>query len=240
MVKNPPANAGDTRDTSLIPGLERSLGGGNGNPFPYSCLENSMDRGADGLQSMGLQWARHNWSDLAWHITDCSLPAPLSMWFPGQEYFSGLLFPPPGDLPNPGMKPISPVAPALAGRLCHWATWEAWQGLIRPSYPWWLKNSGSFPRLHHHVNTWLLVSVWQEREKLRRHTALNYLKPKVTYPGKNSPLARTNEGCSTHLQKRVGYTERYQMLSEHCCCLNLSSYFYIHPQLLVNTFNKFH
>ena len=46
MVKSPPANAGDLRDTGLIPGLERSPGGGHGNPLPYSCLENSMDRGA--------------------------------------------------------------------------------------------------------------------------------------------------------------------------------------------------
>ena len=45
MVKNPPANAGDTRDVSPIPGLGRSPGGGHGNPLQYSCLENSMDRG---------------------------------------------------------------------------------------------------------------------------------------------------------------------------------------------------
>ena len=45
MVKNSPANAGDVRDTGLIPGLERSPGVGNGNP-QYSCLENSMDKGA--------------------------------------------------------------------------------------------------------------------------------------------------------------------------------------------------
>ena len=41
---------------------------------------------------------------------------PLSMGFPMQEYWSALLLPPPGDLPNPGIKPASPVAPALAGR----------------------------------------------------------------------------------------------------------------------------
>ena len=46
MVKNLPASAGDVRDTSLIPGLGRSLGGGHGNPLQYSCLENPMDRGA--------------------------------------------------------------------------------------------------------------------------------------------------------------------------------------------------
>ena len=43
VVKNPPANAGDARDASSIPGLGRSPGEGNGNPFQYSCLENSMD-----------------------------------------------------------------------------------------------------------------------------------------------------------------------------------------------------
>ena len=37
--KNLPANAGDVRDTGLIPGLGRSPGGGHGNPFQYSCLE---------------------------------------------------------------------------------------------------------------------------------------------------------------------------------------------------------
>ena len=46
VVKNLPANAGDARDMSSIPGLRRSPGGGNGKPLQYSCLENPMDRGA--------------------------------------------------------------------------------------------------------------------------------------------------------------------------------------------------
>ena len=46
MVKNPPANAGDTRDVGLIPGSGRSPGGGNGYPLQYSCLEYPMNRGA--------------------------------------------------------------------------------------------------------------------------------------------------------------------------------------------------
>ena len=46
MVKNPPANAGDMREVSLISGSARSPGGGYGNSFRYTCLENSMDRGA--------------------------------------------------------------------------------------------------------------------------------------------------------------------------------------------------
>ena len=46
MVKKSTDNAGDTRDSSSVPGSERSPGEGNGNPLHYSCLENSMDRGA--------------------------------------------------------------------------------------------------------------------------------------------------------------------------------------------------
>ena len=46
MVKDPPANAGDVRDSGSIPGSGRSPGGGHGNPLQYSCLENPMDRGA--------------------------------------------------------------------------------------------------------------------------------------------------------------------------------------------------
>ena len=43
VVKNPPADAGDT---GLIPGSGRSPGEGNGSPLQYSCLENPMDKGA--------------------------------------------------------------------------------------------------------------------------------------------------------------------------------------------------
>ena len=43
--------------------------------------------------------------------------APLCMGFFRQEYWSGLPFPPPGDLPNPGIEPESPVSPALQANL---------------------------------------------------------------------------------------------------------------------------
>ena len=46
MVKKLPANSGDVRDLGLIPGSGRSPGEVNGNPLQYSCLEDSMDRGA--------------------------------------------------------------------------------------------------------------------------------------------------------------------------------------------------
>ena len=45
VVRNLPANAGDIRDTGSILGLERSPGGGHGNPLQYSCLENPKNRG---------------------------------------------------------------------------------------------------------------------------------------------------------------------------------------------------
>ena len=49
-------------------------------------------------------------SETPWAVT-CQ--APLSMGFPKQEYWGGLPFPTPGDLPDPWIKPTSPVAPAL-------------------------------------------------------------------------------------------------------------------------------
>ena len=44
-VKNLPANAEGVRDMGSILGLERSPGGGHGNPLQYSCMENPTDRG---------------------------------------------------------------------------------------------------------------------------------------------------------------------------------------------------
>ena len=46
MIKNPPAKQEATAHMGSVPALERSPGGGHGNPLQYSCLENFMDRGA--------------------------------------------------------------------------------------------------------------------------------------------------------------------------------------------------
>ena len=59
-VKNPPANAEDIRDTGSIPGSERSLGGGHGNPLHNFAWEISWTEEPGGLQSMGSQRARHD------------------------------------------------------------------------------------------------------------------------------------------------------------------------------------
>ena len=53
-------NAGDARHTGSIHGLGRFFGGGNGNPLQYSCLENSMDRGAWWATVHGSQRVGHD------------------------------------------------------------------------------------------------------------------------------------------------------------------------------------
>ena len=57
VVKNP-ANAGDTRDVSSIPGSGRFPGGGNGYPLQYLCLENPMDRGEWQARARGVAKSR--------------------------------------------------------------------------------------------------------------------------------------------------------------------------------------
>ena len=60
VVRNLPANAGDTRDVGSIPESGKFPGGGNGKLLQYSCLENPMDRRDGGLQSIGSQRVRHD------------------------------------------------------------------------------------------------------------------------------------------------------------------------------------
>ena len=60
-----------------------------------------------------------------WTETHQASLSMLLCWFPRQEYWSGLPFPSLGDLPNPGIKPVSPMSPALAGRFFTTSTtWE--------------------------------------------------------------------------------------------------------------------
>ena len=70
VVSNLPANAGDIRDTGLIPESGRCPGEGNGNPFQYSCLENPIDR--------GVWWATihggHKESDVTEHLRTHTVP----------------------------------------------------------------------------------------------------------------------------------------------------------------------
>ena len=75
MVKNLPANVGNTRDMGSIPGSGRSPKGGHGKPLQYSCLENSMDRGAwratvHGVAKSLIQLSTHALIDQYIHILE--------------------------------------------------------------------------------------------------------------------------------------------------------------------------
>ena len=80
LVKNLLANAGDGRDTSLIPGSGRSPGGGNSNPLQYSCLYNSMDRGPQRAIVHGVEESdtdEHSIALLACLFLKCNCPTTL-------------------------------------------------------------------------------------------------------------------------------------------------------------------
>ena len=67
MVKNLSVSAGDVRDVGSIHGLGRSLGGGHGNPLHYSCLKNSIDRGAWGATVDGVAKSQIQLKQLSTH-----------------------------------------------------------------------------------------------------------------------------------------------------------------------------
>ena len=119
--------AGDIRDVNSIPVSGRCSG--EGNPPQYSCLENPMNRGAWWATVHAVAKSRTRLSDLGhaqtdtesscWllclclvaqsrpTLCDCITTRLLSVGFPRQGYCSGLPFPSPGDLPDPGIKPAS-------------------------------------------------------------------------------------------------------------------------------------
>ena len=85
VVKNLPVNkadSGDSRNTSSIPGLGRSLEDGNGNVLQYSCLENSMDKEAwQATVHRGHDWAQQHSTDPSHpeflsSLTSTSIPVP--------------------------------------------------------------------------------------------------------------------------------------------------------------------
>ena len=81
VVKNPLANAGDIRDAVSIPGLGRSPEGGHGNPLQYSCLQNTMDRGAWQATVHGVAKSLDDGGDLTCPLYEClsqrKCPCPL-------------------------------------------------------------------------------------------------------------------------------------------------------------------
>ena len=74
VVKNLPANAGDIKDSGLIPGLGRAPGEGHGNPLQYSCLENPMERGASRATVHGVAKSWTHLKCLSTHTCIIALP----------------------------------------------------------------------------------------------------------------------------------------------------------------------
>ena len=92
-----------------------NIGEGNGSPLQYPCLENPMD---------GEDW----WAAVYGVAQSRTRLKRLSS--SSKEYWSGLLWPPPGDLPNPGIKLASLTSPVLTCRFFTVSTtWETWNKL---------------------------------------------------------------------------------------------------------------
>ena len=103
MVKNPPASAGDTKDTGSIPGLRRSPGVGKGNMLQYSCLKNSVNRGARRATIHGVAKSQTRLSDQAHIAAAKSLQSCLTLCNPID-----------------GSPPGSPVPGILQARTLEW------------------------------------------------------------------------------------------------------------------------
>ena len=120
-------------------------------PTPVFLPEKSPWTEEPRWQSMGSQRVRHGWETK--HAWTAACQAPLSMGFSRQEYWSGLPCPPPGYLPDPGIKPASLMSPALAGEFFTTsATWEAlWITLIY----FWMSNPPCRPGIN--LCSWWIV-----------------------------------------------------------------------------------
>ena len=104
-------------------------------PFqsPWACARGPMEKVSEWIfndDSIWLACSVAQFCSTLCDPMDRSLEVYISLFmgFSWQEYWSGLLFPPPGDLPNPGIEPVFSASPVLQ-ILYHWATWEAQSGL---------------------------------------------------------------------------------------------------------------
>ena len=107
VVKNPPAIQEPQETCVRSLGWEDPLKEGGATHSSVLVWWTPWTGKPSGLQSMGVSKTR-TWLK---HVRDTQ--TPLFIGFCRQEYWSGLLFPSPGDLPNPGIKPTPPVSPAL-------------------------------------------------------------------------------------------------------------------------------
>ena len=103
-----------------------------------------------------------------------ALQAPLSMGFSRWEYWNGLWCPPPGDLPHPGIEPVSLMSPALAGGLfTSSTTWETQNNSRCHNTKWTIQNTYFIPSVNfEYVESLLVVEKWKLHWTGRQSTKL--------------------------------------------------------------------
>ena len=142
--------------------------------------------------------------------------APLSMGLSRQDYWSGLTFPTPGDLSNPGIKPRSFASPALADGF--FTTWEA---------P--MENDMAIPQIiQHRIIIWsnssTLGIIAQRNESRDQNSYLNtYLHSSVIHSSQNVeashvPISRWQETtCRTYIRWGIILWIRIRDSNKSCC-----------------------
>ena len=129
------------------------------------------------------------------HVRPFAIPwlaacqAPLSMGFSRQEYYRGLSCPPPGDLPNPGIKPASLLSLLLASRF--FTTGATWEALNEDGV--WCKKINIFWTLILHSYGHLCKFIFYELKKLDDFSILRYRKVIGLVKGKKTFLAIHSE-----------------------------------------------
>ena len=106
------------------------------------------------------------------HVWLCATPwtishqAPLSMGFSRQEYWSGLPSPPPGNLPNLGIKAGSLMSPALAGGFFTMST--TWEAQLSSHYQSTWPKHNPYPEAKTDIILFLLVTFWNQWTKIEK------------------------------------------------------------------------
>ena len=117
--------------------------------------------------------------------------APLSMGFSRQEYWSGLPCPPPGDLPDPGIKPVSLTSPALAGGFFTTSAW-IWANSRRQ---WRTEKAGVLQSMGSQSQTWL--NDWTTtttRKWMSLHRSVSEWEQGLHLPSQQSAAEQSGEG----------------------------------------------
>ena len=116
-------------------------------PFqsPWACARGPMEKVYEWIFNDDSIWLACSVAQFCSTLCDpmdrsLEVYSSLFMGFSWQEYWSGLLFPPPRDHPNPGIEPVFSASPVLQ-ILYHWATWEAQDP--------WSPNQGPYHQGHH-------------------------------------------------------------------------------------------